>query len=48
MRTARVEEIDHLSGFDVGADAYVTTPFKPKELMARVHAMLPRRRMPTT
>ncbi|NQZ51199.1 MAG: response regulator, partial [Moritella sp.] len=36
MLTARVEEIDHLIGFDVGADDYVTKPFKPKELMARV------------
>lgn len=40
MLTARVEEIDTLIGFDVGADDYVCKPFKPKELMARVKAIL--------
>jgi len=42
MLTARVEEIDQLIGFDVGADDYVCKPFKPKELMARVKAILKR------
>jgi len=42
MLTARVEEIDKLIGFDVGADDYVSKPFKPKELMARIKAVLKR------
>lgn len=42
MLTARVEEIDKLIGFDAGADDYVCKPFKPKELMARVKALLKR------
>ncbi|MGL1959303.1 MAG: response regulator transcription factor [Colwellia sp.] len=42
MLTARVEEIDKLIGFEVGADDYVCKPFKPKELMARVKAVLKR------
>ncbi len=43
MLTARVDEVDHLLGFGVGADDYVCKPFKPKELMARVKAILKRR-----
>jgi two-component system alkaline phosphatase synthesis response regulator PhoP len=42
MLTARVEESDHIRGFDVGADDYVTKPFSPRELVARVHAVLRR------
>lgn len=42
MLTARVDEIDKLIGFDVGADDYVSKPFKPKELMARIKAVLKR------
>ncbi|MBL4899160.1 MAG: response regulator transcription factor [Colwellia sp.] len=42
MLTARVDEIDRLIGFDVGADDYVCKPFKPKELMARIKAILKR------
>tara|TARA_R110002167_G_scaffold91458_1_gene246006 strand:- start:49155 stop:49841 length:687 start_codon:yes stop_codon:yes gene_type:complete len=42
MLTARVDEIDQLIGFDVGADDYVCKPFKPKELMARIKAILKR------
>jgi DNA-binding response OmpR family regulator len=42
MLTARVEESDKLSGLAVGADDYVTKPFSPRELVARVHAILRR------
>ncbi len=42
MLTARVEEDDRLSGLDSGADDYVTKPFSPKELAARVRAVLRR------
>jgi DNA-binding response OmpR family regulator len=42
MLTARVEESDKLSGLSVGADDYVTKPFSPRELVARVHAILRR------
>ncbi|HLU69230.1 MAG TPA: response regulator transcription factor [Fibrobacteria bacterium] len=40
--TARNEETDKLVGFKVGADDYVTKPFSPKELVARVHALIRR------
>lgn len=42
MLTARSEEYDKLLGFDLGADDYVSKPFSPKELMARVNAVLKR------
>jgi DNA-binding response OmpR family regulator len=42
MMTARVEEADRLSGLDMGADDYVTKPFSPRELVARVRAVLRR------
>jgi DNA-binding response OmpR family regulator len=42
LLTARVEESDKLSGLSVGADDYVTKPFSPRELVARVHAILRR------
>jgi len=42
MLTARAQEGDKLQGFDVGADDYVTKPFSPRELLARVRALLRR------
>ena len=42
MLTARNEEYDKLTGFDLGVDDYVSKPFSPKELMARVGAVLKR------
>jgi DNA-binding response OmpR family regulator len=42
MLTARVEEEDRLTGLDLGADDYITKPFSPRELAARVKAVLRR------
>ncbi len=42
MLTARVDETDRLEGLDLGADDYVTKPFSPRELAARVRAVLRR------
>jgi len=44
MLTAKITEQDKLTGLDLGADDYVTKPFSPKELAARVRALL--RRLP--
>jgi DNA-binding response OmpR family regulator len=44
MLTARSEEVDKLIGLSVGADDYMTKPFSPRELVARVEAMLRRPR----
>ncbi|HVZ01471.1 MAG TPA: phosphate regulon transcriptional regulator PhoB [Dongiaceae bacterium] len=44
MLTAKSEEADKLRGLEVGADDYVTKPFSPSELMARVKAVLRRAR----
>jgi len=44
MLTARVEETDRLIGLELGADDYVTKPFSPREVVARVRAVLRRAR----
>ncbi len=44
MLTARDDEIDRVVGLEMGADDYVTKPFSVRELMARVKAMMRRRR----
>lgn len=43
MLSARADEYDKLQSFDLGVDDYVTKPFSPKELMARVKAVLNRK-----
>jgi two-component system phosphate regulon response regulator PhoB len=43
MLTARAEERDKLDGLEAGADDYLTKPFSPKELLARIKAVLRRR-----
>ena len=43
MLTAKADEADKLVGLDTGADDYVTKPFSPKELLARIKAVLRRR-----
>jgi two-component system alkaline phosphatase synthesis response regulator PhoP len=42
MLTARVEETDRLIGLEIGADDYVTKPFSPREVVARIRALLRR------
>nr|WP_315465618.1 response regulator [uncultured Rhodoferax sp.] len=42
MLTARVEEVDRLLGLDCGADDYICKPFSPREVVARVRAVLRR------
>ncbi len=46
MLTARVEEVDRLIGLELGADDYVAKPFSPRELVARVRAVLRRSTRP--
>ena len=45
MLSARSEEYDKLQGFDLGVDDYVTKPFSPKELIARIKAVLSRNKI---
>jgi two-component system response regulator BaeR len=46
MVTARVQEIDRLLGLETGADDYLCKPFSPRELVARIKAILRRSRQP--
>jgi two-component system, OmpR family, alkaline phosphatase synthesis response regulator PhoP len=48
MLTARSEEADRVAGLRIGADDYLTKPFSPRELTARVEAILRRRRAAST
>ncbi len=46
MLTARVEDVDRILGLEIGADDYVTKPFNPREVVARVKAILRRTQEP--
>ena len=46
MLTAKVEDVDRIVGLEVGADDYLPKPFNPRELLARIHAVLRRRPTP--
>ena len=48
MITARIEEIDRLLGLELGADDYICKPFSPREMVARVKAVLRRLQPQTT
>jgi DNA-binding response OmpR family regulator len=47
MLTAKTDEVDRVLGLEMGADDYIAKPFSPKELVARVRAVLRRSRQPT-
>lgn len=46
MLTAKGDEVDRIVGLEMGADDYLPKPFNPRELVARIHAVLRRRRPP--
>src|SRR6187431_1842978 len=46
MLTAKVEDVDRIVGLEVGADDYLPKPFNPRELLARINAVLRRRPAP--
>jgi DNA-binding response OmpR family regulator len=46
MLTARAQESDRIEGLEIGADDYVSKPFSPKELIARIKALLRRAKRP--
>ena len=48
MLTAKADEVDRVVGLEMGADDYMVKPFSPKELVARVRAVLRRTRAPTS
>jgi two-component system, OmpR family, response regulator BaeR len=48
MATARVEEIDRLLGLELGADDYICKPYSPREVVARIRAVLRRQARPPT
>ena len=43
MLTAKAEDVDRINGLEIGADDYLGKPFNPRELLARIHAVLRRR-----
>jgi two-component system, OmpR family, phosphate regulon response regulator OmpR len=43
MLTAKSEDVDRITGLEIGADDYLGKPFNPRELLARIHAVLRRR-----
>ena len=48
MLTARGEEVDRVVGLELGADDYVVKPFSPRELVARIRAVLRRSEEPSS
>jgi DNA-binding response OmpR family regulator len=48
MLSARAGEVERVRGLDLGADDYITKPFSPRELVARVHALMRRASAPGT